>query len=179
MHQPWRLLKIFFIFLWTPEHWTRPLNTIHLCLPGEMEHKVPCFKHARYQRHTHTDAGKGKGHRSKTFVIQMNLFTRNILKVWLAGKLEAMAAKRPVGVTGCLTFWSPACLPCLQAPNVSLFAFPSPSPAGFLSVLMQRTGAICLCFNCGILMSIRRTVVFHPCCWPHIRNILVNTPGPF
>lgn len=51
-----------------------------------MEHEVLCTKHIGNQHHTQTDAGDVEGHRSKRFVSQLKLFTRNILKVWLAGK---------------------------------------------------------------------------------------------
>lgn len=46
-----------------------------------MEHEVLCTKHIGNQHHTQTDAGDGEGHRSKRFVSQLKLFTRNILKV--------------------------------------------------------------------------------------------------
>lgn len=73
-----------------------------------------------------------------------------------------------------------------QTLNVGLCVFPYPSPAVFLSVLMQRTGALCLCFDCGILMSVHTEdlafyfvfEIFNVCCLPHNWNILVNTPGP-
>lgn len=71
-------------------------------LPDEMEHKV--LKHGGYHSHTQTDAGDAEGHRSNRSVIQLKLFNRNILKVLLAGKCEAMMAKRLMGVTVCLTF---------------------------------------------------------------------------
>lgn len=46
-----------------------------------MEHEVLCTKHIGNQHHTQTDAGDVEGHRSKRFVSQLKLFTRNILKV--------------------------------------------------------------------------------------------------
>lgn len=82
MYQLRSLLKIFYFFyeqiffIWTPEHWTKCLMR---CICFTSWDGTQSSVHRGNQRHTQTDAGDGEGHRSKRFVIQLRLFTRNIL----------------------------------------------------------------------------------------------------
>lgn len=159
-------LKIGIFFINTFFHTnTRPLE--HLIRGGcfaWLEHKVLCLKRRGYQRHTQTNAGKATDLKDLSY--SWSCLPVTFLKYdWLESKRRWWPRDwwelRDVSPFEVLPAWR-LCRPfmcCLPYPLLL-----------FSAVLMQRTGAICLCFDCGISMSVGLTgdlafvfsLPFHP-----------------